>query len=152
MELQKAKQMAENLIQKHKVYYNFKYNNRLTTSFGNCNYDTRTILLNPKLVKINSEQDVRDTILHEIAHALNPRQGHNKNWKRTAVEIGCKPERCYKTSEVKMPEKYTYTYVCPNCGNTITRYRKTYILACKRCCVKYNKGKYSKDYIFKLKK
>ena len=79
------------------------------------------ISLSRKLVEINNESQVLDTILHEIAHAMDYEErgdtDHGTNWKRIAIEIGCNGERCYDLSEVKQP-KMKYTTECGNCGNT----------------------------------
>jgi predicted SprT family Zn-dependent metalloprotease len=37
---------------------------------GDCNYQLRRIRLSAPWTKVNDETEVRDTILHEIAHAL----------------------------------------------------------------------------------
>ena len=39
--------------------------------------------------------DVRDTILHEIAHAIvGPGHGHDAVWQTAERRIGCTPKRC----------------------------------------------------------
>jgi hypothetical protein len=41
-------------------------------AFGKCNFTDRVISLSRHLVELNNEAEVRDTVLHEIAHALAP--------------------------------------------------------------------------------
>ena len=62
---------------------------------GSCNWKKKIIYLQPMYVELNEEEEVTNTILHEIAHGLTPKHGHNKFWKRKAIEIGCNGERCY---------------------------------------------------------
>ena len=51
---------------------------------------------------LSSLDQVRDTILHEIAHALvGPGHGHDAVWKRKCREVGARPERC---GQADMPE------------------------------------------------
>lgn len=68
--------------------------------FGICRMRAKEISLSRPLVHLNSEEEVRDTILHEIAHALawirhRRNCGHDERWKAICVEIGARPERCF---------------------------------------------------------
>lgn len=108
--------------------------------FGCCNFNTRIISLSRHLVELNSEEKVRDTLLHEIAHALvGPRHAHDKVWKAKVKEIGGKPERCVG-EDVLIP-KGKYTASCPSCGKNFQAQRKRRI-ACGKCCKQYNCGRY----------
>src|SRR5215471_837955 len=67
---------------------------RLTTDpnlpfIGKCMYHDRCIILNAHYIDIHPADEVRDTILHEVAHALCPGQGHNSIWATKARDIGC---------------------------------------------------------------
>lgn len=53
--------------------------------------------------------EVVDLIRHEVAHAIcGPGKGHGAEWKRAAVSVGAKPERCYNAemATAKPPAKY----------------------------------------------
>lgn len=56
---------------------------------GLCAYKEKKIVLNAWHVAIHPDADVDDTILHEVAHALCPGQGHNDVWKAKAKSLGC---------------------------------------------------------------
>lgn len=76
--------------------------------FGVCRMGPKEISLSRPLVSLNSEEEVRDTILHEIAHALawelhKEGCGHDERWKAICVRIGARPVACYD-SEVIQPE------------------------------------------------
>ena len=43
---------------------------------------------------------MRDTILHEVAHALTPGDNHGPLWRRVCRQIGARPERCYTNDAV----------------------------------------------------
>lgn len=45
------------------------------------------IILNKHHVEFDKEEDVIETILHEIAHAITPGAGHVKIWKETSLSI-----------------------------------------------------------------
>lgn len=68
---------------------------RLTTDatkpfLGLCSYKDKCIILNAHHLDIHPDPDVKDTILHELAHALvGPFHGHNEIWKAKAKELGC---------------------------------------------------------------
>ena len=150
MELQKAEKKAKELIQKHKPDYSFVWDNA-KVRFGCCNYRKKQISLSRELVQLNTENDVVDVILHEIAHAIvGAGNGHNNIWRNKAIEIGCDGCRCYG-NEVKTP-KGKYQYQCPNCNRVINRYRRIKRpLSCGECCNKYNSGRFTEKYAFKRK-
>ena len=63
---------------------------------GQCNYDKKTIAVSQWVFTDLNEQ-VEDTILHEIAHALvGPGKGHDLKWKTVARNIGAVPRECLK--------------------------------------------------------
>jgi len=59
------------------------------------------------------EDEIRDVILHEIAHALaGHKAGHGPVWKAAARKVGAKPKRCAAPSA--SPEA-SVTAECPEC-------------------------------------
>jgi len=82
----------------------------------------KNISLSMYYVQMNDEAEIRNTILHEIAHGLAGfSHGHNAHWRRIARSIGCNGERCYSRKEVNMP-KGRYQATC-NCGKTFHKHR-----------------------------
>lgn len=70
-------------------------NPRLKRALGVCKYRTKSIELSAEYVTLNGEAEVRDTILHEIAHAkAGHKAGHGPEWKSWCLRVGAKPERC----------------------------------------------------------
>lgn len=96
-----AQFMAMNLMMKHGLIaqgWTFQITSRRGVIMcGRCYHDRRKITLTEGHVSRHELKDVRDTILHEIAHALVGHQvGHGWEWKRKCVEIGAIPERLYR--------------------------------------------------------
>lgn len=94
---------------------------------GCCHHRTKTISLSYHYVNANladNPDDVRDTVLHEIAHALaGPGEGHGQVRKDICVRIGARPVRCYDSQRIVMP-KGKYIGKCPNCKKDFSRHRK----------------------------
>src|SRR5262245_51513217 len=73
--------------------WSFAYNRR-KRRLGLCYYPRKRLELSVHLVARNGDAEVRDTILHEIAHALTgPGHGHDAAWKAACVRVGARPER-----------------------------------------------------------
>ena len=89
---------------------------------GICRYSfngVKEIGLSRYFIGLNDESKVRNTILHEIAHALTPGHHHDRVWRRKAIEIGCTGERSSSNVE-RQPGRYQTT--C--CGKTHHLHRK----------------------------
>ena len=71
----------------------FEWSDR-KANYGDCSYLKKRIRLAKGLTKVCSADQVRDTVLHEIAHALvGPGHGHDRIWRAKALEVGCKTAR-----------------------------------------------------------
>jgi len=105
MEKQKAKELCESLMEKHKLgkkwRFDWMYAKR---TYGACDKRLKTIYLSKRFVECNNEDEVRNTILHEIAHARcrSRKSAHNKYWREWCVKLGARPVRINSTAN--MPE------------------------------------------------
>lgn len=80
----------------------------------------KTIRLSRHLVRLNGEAEVRDTILHEIAHALaGPEHGHGPKWRAICHRIGARPQRLADETVITPPPRYEL--VCQGCRQVIAR-------------------------------
>ena len=148
MDLNSAEVLALTLIEEHCPEYSFKFDNA-KKRFGCCNMLIKQITLSKKLVELNTYNDVKNTILHEIAHAISPIKSHHDYiWKKNAISLGCDGQRVY--SNINKPTA-SYVYECPSCGNQSARYKRTDSSACGVCCRKFNHGKYTEKYKLILK-
>ena len=135
MKISQAEPLIRELIQHHVPGWEFRWD-KATRRFGCCHQDLKRITISKALTELNEWDDVKDTVLHEIAHAIvGPGHGHDKVWKSACTIIGARPERCYDNS-VKRPKK-KWKGVCPQCGRTVYQSRRRNI-SCGRCCKVYN--------------
>ncbi len=59
---------------------------------GDCHFGDRVIRISRAHALQGSEEQIRNTVLHEIAHAIaGPEAGHGPLWKATARRIGATP-------------------------------------------------------------
>lgn len=69
--------------------------NGATRKLGVCRYRQKEILLSRKHAVDGMPDQVADTILHEIAHALaGASAGHGPAWKAVARQLGATPKSC----------------------------------------------------------
>jgi predicted SprT family Zn-dependent metalloprotease len=117
----RVRQAAVHLLRHHGLGdWSFAFNRRKQT-MGLCRYGAKTIELSICFVECNSPEEILDTLLHEIAHALvGPKHAHDRVWQNTCLEIGARPERC---GQAFMPAG-RWQAECGACGRRFDRYRK----------------------------
>lgn len=121
MDLKQAEDLCIELMKEHGLTsegWRFAYNKR-TRAAGICSVRKKTIFLSSPLTLGGQEDEVRDTILHEIAHALTPGHGHDHVWVAKAKQLGCDGSRCYsdltKPGYAKTVQTLSkYRGSCPN--------------------------------------
>jgi RimJ/RimL family protein N-acetyltransferase len=104
---------------------------------GMCSYNDKKITVSKYLVLVHSVDDVMQTVLHEIAHALcGPKEGHSKKWLATAKKLGYRNDK-YTGQEIAATYA-PYKGLCPN-GHEHFRYRKpSRLYSCQHCSNGYN--------------
>jgi predicted SprT family Zn-dependent metalloprotease len=90
-----ARALAEAQLRKHglaQLGWTFDFDRSSHRRLGACWHDKRQISLNKRYTMLNDRDQVLDTILHEIAHALaGPTAGHGPLWQQICRELGCVP-------------------------------------------------------------
>jgi hypothetical protein len=99
---------------------------------GLCDYTRKRISVSRYLAARWSDDDVHQTLLHEVAHAMaGPAAGHGAAWKRTAESLGYVGGRTHDGPIAT--ELAPWVGTCPR-GHVHYRHRKpTRDLSCARC-------------------
>jgi predicted SprT family Zn-dependent metalloprotease len=144
MDWSQAVTLARTLMNEHGLSHVPFVATKGLRTFGVCNYRARTrfgvilessvvsIGLSHPLTLINDESVVRNTILHEIAHAkAGPEAGHGYMWKSVAASVGADPQAHCGEDTKTVPGPYQAT--CP-CGLDHNMYRMPQRRKiCRRC-------------------
>jgi predicted SprT family Zn-dependent metalloprotease len=129
MTLREARVLANELMEEHMPGlrddgWDFVFDNAKGRC-GVCKFKSRTIGLSRHYVRLNADQpeEIRDTILHEIAHAIaGPGAGHGREWKLIAMSVGARPIRCAPMSVVMPPRRaFKWFATCNACGHEYKR-------------------------------
>tara|TARA_R110002096_G_scaffold160724_1_gene327012 strand:- start:375 stop:905 length:531 start_codon:yes stop_codon:yes gene_type:complete len=76
---------------------------------GSCVYKTKTIKISRYLIQLGTDQEVRDTVMHEVGHALaGGKAGHGWQWRQKCREVGLMNPKQYSESiSYAVPHKIT---------------------------------------------
>lgn len=132
MELTAARRLASGLIARHGLTgWRLVFDNAKTRA-GVCRFDRKEIGLSRPLVSLYGVEQVTETVLHEIAHALvGPRHGHDRAWRATARRIGASGERCMPPNAPSV--EGPWVGVCPAGHRTNAHRRPIRVKSCRDC-------------------
>ncbi|WP_299050194.1 SprT family zinc-dependent metalloprotease [uncultured Nocardioides sp.] len=132
MDITAALSMGEQLLAEHGLTTWRVQVDRAKRRAGQCRYADQVITISAPLTRLHDEAEVRETLLHEVAHALaGPRAGHGPRWRAIATRIGSTGERCLSSDAPKVAGAWVGT--CP-AGHTTERHRRpTRVATCSRC-------------------
>ncbi|MBN8881466.1 SprT-like family protein [Salana multivorans] len=121
MELFEVRRMAVELLARHGLGGWRVTFDRAKTRAGRCSFSTHEISLSAPLMRLQEYPEVRDTILHEIAHALvGPAHGHDEAWRTTAQRIGASGDRVLRTDALPVQD---WVGTC-RAGHRVARHRR----------------------------
>ena len=90
--LSSIEQLANALLARHLPGWQFAFNRQRRT-LGLCRYREKRIELSRPHAEAGDMTQARETLLHEIAHALaGPGTGHGPRWQRCMQDLGATPE------------------------------------------------------------
>lgn len=127
-----ARTLARQLMDQHGLSDWTLVFDRAKTRAGVCRPQRREIGLSLPLTARHTPDEVRETVLHEIAHALvGIRHGHDRVWQATAVAIGATGQRCVSSEAERVDASWQSR--CPQ-GHELTRHRRpTRVTTCGEC-------------------
>lgn len=128
--LEPVRQMAIALLVEHGLKdWRFDFDHA-TRRAGCCDYSHKRISLALQFAHQASEEEINDTLLHEIAHALvGKKHNHDAVWRSKAQEIGSSGERCHNLRFC--PPRYIIA--CRNGCWTATAERRRRNVVCRTC-------------------
>ncbi|MET0424122.1 MAG: SprT-like domain-containing protein [Actinoplanes sp.] len=137
MNLTDVRGLAAELMTRHKLTgWRLVFDNAKTRA-GACRSDRREIALSRTLMQLYSREQVTETVLHEIAHALvGPRHGHDRVWRATALRIGCSGKRCIPADAPQIDG--AWVGVCPAGHRTTAHRRPVRVRSCPTCSPRFD--------------
>ena len=113
-------------------YINFSINYRAKKRLGQCHRKT-DIDISSWLLEIGSNNDIKNTIIHEILHTFDDTIGHKEKWQYYARYVGNRTnysitrtaniKEIYKKAHIEMPHRYEIT--CKRCGDAFHQQKMT---------------------------
>jgi predicted SprT family Zn-dependent metalloprotease len=132
MDLADARSMGEELMARHGLEGWRLVFDSAKTRAGVCRPGRREIGLSRPLTLLHPIEEVTDTVLHEIAHALvGPEHGHDAVWRAAALRIGCSAERCVSRDVPRVEGGWIGT--CPAGHRRTTHRRPERVTSCGSC-------------------
>ena len=129
MKLEHAKETAIDFMEDFGLLskgWTFTFSNK-KRAYGTCHWGRKEISLSKYLVPHMSYKDIKDTILHEIAHAIDADKrgfsAHDKTWKSIAKSIGADPMASHEKADLPI-ESFNYYHECPVCGQQYGVYKR----------------------------
>lgn len=138
-ELERVRVWAHALIRMHlDNTWTFGFDNAKRRA-GVCDFTHRRITVSRYISARNDDDEVHQTLLHEVAHAIaGPGAGHGARWKRIARDLGYVGGT---THHGETPtELAPWVGRCP-AGHTVYRYRRPKgSSSCRACAPRYDRA------------
>lgn len=139
MDLKQVEALARELMEHYNLSgWNFVFDHAKRRA-GSCRQNSKTITLSRHLMALYPVEAVRETILHEIAHALVGVQAkHGPEWKACAQSIGGSGKARLDPDLPRTVPNWVGT--CPQ-GHLVERMRRpSGKLSCARCSKKFSEA------------
>lgn len=115
--------------------------NSSKTIAGQCDYNNKTIWFSRHFIYSVQWKTFKETLLHEIAHALKPYHGHDRVWRSFLQSIGGTPS-------VHADQFFPCRWIrfCDSCKWTEAVHNRTNV-HCQKClqAVSYKQNRIEKD-------
>jgi predicted SprT family Zn-dependent metalloprotease len=132
MDPQEALVLARRLLDEHGLRDWGVTLDSARTRAGLCRFDRKLVSLSRHLTRLHTLDEVADTVLHEVAHALvGPAHGHDAVWRAQARRIGATGERCVPPDRPRVPGEWRGR--CAAGHETTAHRRPLRVKSCARC-------------------
>jgi predicted SprT family Zn-dependent metalloprotease len=133
MDLSTLRGLASQKLYQHKLFgWSFEIKD-FGRRAGVCKHSIQRIEIQEYYALNNPQEEVVDTLMHEIAHALTPGHHHDIIWKAMAVQLGAAPKSCVNKNALAKPSDWKAT--C-NCGKVYYKYKASAGLEQRHfCCI-----------------
>lgn len=130
MDLSTLRGIASQRLYQHKLFgWSFGIGN-FGRRLGVCKYKVQRIEIAEHYALNNDQDEVMDTLMHEIAHAKTPGHKHDPVWKAMAVQLGAQPVSCAKRNVIVKPGNWRA--ICDECGKVYHKYKNSAGLEARR--------------------
>lgn len=126
--LEQRAEYFTSLVEKQMAYHGLLpkwqllFNDAVTIA-GECDFSTKSLVFSRNLLYANPGE-MREVLLHEVAHALcGSRAGHNGMWRDAALSIGCSGSRCHTLTLAEAP----WVLYCPRGCFESARFKRSYL-------------------------
>jgi predicted SprT family Zn-dependent metalloprotease len=137
LDLTQARHLATGLLARHRLTgWRLLFDNAKTRA-GVCDSQHRAITLSRPLISLYSPEQVTQTVLHEIAHALaGSAHGHDQKWRTIARRIGYTGGRCLppEAPQVDGP----WVGICAAGHRTTAHRRPIRVRSCPQCSPRFS--------------
>lgn len=146
MDISAAEQMALRLIAEHNAEVGFRWDNA-KARYGQMSHNRttgkHTMSLSRPLTAVRTEEQVRTTILHEIAHSIaGVREGHGAVWRAEMRRLGLRPDRCGDIDDaalMSLPGAMVAVCSAGHVGKRVFFRRTRKIRSCGTCSPRFDR-------------
>ncbi|WP_229068958.1 SprT-like domain-containing protein [Actinoplanes sp. DH11] len=134
-----ARDLATHLMARHGLAgWRLTFDDAKTRA-GICRPARKEIGLSRPLIRLYTPEQVTETVLHEIAHALaGAAHGHDGVWRAVAVRIGASGTRCVPEDVPRV--EGPWEGICPAGHRTTVHRRPTRVRSCSKCSPAFDRS------------
>lgn len=139
MNVERAKKYTKIMMKQHGLdEWRTLFTPQFISSLGVCDKRKKLLVFSSLYVQHNPFWEIKDLILHEIAHALDTRdcynghQSHDEVWEKIAISIGCNGSVSGDATKYWLPEP-RYQGKCWRCDKVFKDWTKCYKKYCFNC-------------------